>query len=125
VVCGTHGARAQNSKRLSRIDFATQTLEDILRVQNALGDPWCMLPNGQRVILHKIIRADEVDNSPVHAPGLFLQQHVQYPALRAACGNVGYVVESTYAGLKARHGNDKLMRVLARLEHEDVASKEE
>jgi methionyl-tRNA formyltransferase len=98
------------------IDFATHSLKDILRIQNALRDPWCVLTEGDRVILHKIIRAGEVDRTPTRAPGLYVQQGTRYPVLKAACGNIGHVLESTFAGGKAGHGNVKLMRVLPRWE---------
>ncbi|RAR04564.1 methionyl-trna formyltransferase [Stemphylium lycopersici] len=86
------------TKRDSFIDFEKDTLEDIFAKQNALGDPWCILPDGSRLILHEVYDFGMTYSSGL-GPGFFNLQDVTAPVFRAACGRVGTVVESTYEGV--------------------------
>ncbi|RMZ66054.1 hypothetical protein GMOD_00005121 [Pyrenophora seminiperda CCB06] len=99
------------------IDFEQHTLADILAKQNAFGDTWCTLPNGDRLILHEVVDTGMIDASQ-RAPGLFMEPSLigtqkQLPLIRAACGKIGTLKKSTYEGKKQGHGNDKLLRMLA------------
>lgn len=94
------------------IDFQKQTMSDIFAVQRALGDPWCLLPNGDRLILHKVISTDNISMDD-RAPGIWIEKTHKFPLFRAACGTVGEIHESTYAGSKAGHGNAKLCRMIS------------
>ncbi|KAH7355605.1 formyl transferase [Pyrenochaeta sp. MPI-SDFR-AT-0127] len=92
------------------IDFGDIALEDIQSIQNALGNSWCILPNGDRLILHKVADTGRID-SLAREPGIWVQKGYDYPLFRAACGRIGAILESTYAGSKAGQGNAKLLRI--------------
>lgn len=93
------------------IDFKTHTLADVQRIQRALGDPWCTLMNGDRLIIHEI--AAEIDRRPDEGePGIWVEKQPEYPLFRAACGTIGAIIRSTYAGHKAGHGNVKVLKLL-------------
>lgn len=94
------------------IDFAQSTLDDLLAVQYALGDPWCILPHGNRLIIHKVIDTGLVDRVGAE-PGVWVHKDCPtHPLWRDAMGKIGFIIESTYAGGKARSGNAKLLRML-------------
>jgi len=98
------------------VDFEQHTLADILARQHAFGNPWCMLPNGHRLILHEVVDTGIIDAAQ-RAPGLFVDPTLtggqRLPLIRAACGNIGTLKKSTDEGKKLGHGNDKLLRMLA------------
>lgn len=94
------------------VNFETDTLADILAKQQALGDSWCMLPNGDRLILHNVIDAHMADSRD-RKPGLFIEPNAKQPMIRLACGGIGILTKSTYEGNKQGHGNAKLVRLLA------------
>ncbi|KAH9876056.1 hypothetical protein J1614_003935 [Plenodomus biglobosus] len=91
------------------IDMKTSRLEDILAVQYAIGDPWCLLPGGERLILHRLIDTGVVD--PFNGtPGVWAQEQCKFPLLRDVQGQVGVIMESTLAGGKGRAGNATLLQ---------------
>jgi len=98
------------------VDFGRHTLADILAKQHAFGNPWCMLPNGDRLILHHVVDTGIIDATQ-RPPGLFVEptltDNQRLPLIRAACGKIGSLKKSTYEGKKQCHGNDKLLRILA------------
>ena len=94
------------------IDFKQSTLDDVLAVRYALGNPWCILPNGDRLILHNIVKTG-LFHPPGFEPGVWVQSGYHYgPLVRDAVGRIGLIVESTYASSKAGKGNAKLLRML-------------
>jgi methionyl-tRNA formyltransferase len=105
----THAARL--SPRDREIDFQKHTLEHLLRVQRALGDPWCETRDGERLILHKVAEGTRVGvDESVRAPkGLYAQNDLNYPLFKMADGKRGVVLESTFAGGKKGMGNAKLL----------------
>ena len=96
------------------VDFETDTWADIAAKQNALGDLWCTLPDGSRLILHEIWDFERTYHSGL-GTGFFNLIDIADPVFRAACGRVAKVVESTYEGGKKGHGNAKLLRMLRKL----------
>lgn len=105
-----HAPKIQKQDR--SIDLKQSTLEDLLAAQYALGDTWCTLPNGDRLILHKVVDTGRLD-PPGSKPGFWAQYgSPRTLMLRDALGRVGIVEESTYAGGKAGMGNDKMIRLL-------------
>jgi methionyl-tRNA formyltransferase len=100
------------------IDFRTHTISEILAIQRALGDTWCLLPNGDRLIMHEMVSLDEVEVVNLGAiektgePGLWVQDDSRVPLFRAACGRVGGLRKSTYAGGLAGKGNKKVKKLL-------------
>jgi methionyl-tRNA formyltransferase len=95
--------------------FAEHELEHILAIQRALGDMWCVLPNGERLIIHRVVNVEGNGDMLLEKqePGLWTRQGIAYPLFMAKCGRVGQVVESTYAGGKKGQGNAKVMRMLS------------
>lgn len=100
------------TKRDRFVDFDKDTLDDILAKQQALGDPWCILPNGDRLILHDVIDTNTADTSN-RKPGFFVGPDGKEPLIRPSCGRIGILAKSTYEGNKQGHGNAKLVRILA------------
>ncbi|KAF1849588.1 Formyltransferase [Cucurbitaria berberidis CBS 394.84] len=101
------------------IDFSVNTIENILSIQHALGDSWCILPNGDRLIIHKIADTGKIDERGGE-PGIWVQKGYDYPLFRDASGKTGVILESTYAGFKAGQGNAKLLRMFPAQEREAV-----
>jgi methionyl-tRNA formyltransferase len=94
------------------VDFSKTTVKEILAIQHALGDPWCLLPNGDRLILHELVDTGMVDTLK-RQPGLWVEPTVRNPMFIDCTGGMGMIMESTYEGNKHGHGNAKLTRVLA------------
>ncbi|KAJ4357630.1 Methionyl-tRNA formyltransferase [Didymosphaeria variabile] len=40
-----------------QVDFSKTTLEDVFAIKRAIGDPWCWLPNGERLMLNEFSEA--------------------------------------------------------------------
>jgi methionyl-tRNA formyltransferase len=97
------------------VSFAEHDLEQILAIQRALGDMWCVLPNGERLIMHRVASVEDNGNMVVEKqePGLWAQQGSACLLFKAKCGRIGQVVESTYAGGKKGQGNAKVVRMLS------------
>lgn len=93
------------------IDFKVNTIAVIFSIQSALGDGWCILPNGDRLIVHKIADTGMVD-SVDREPGIWVVKGFDSPLFRDADGRIGVILKSTYAGNKTGHGNAKLMHVI-------------
>jgi len=96
------------------IDFRTSKLTDILAVQDALGDPWCLLPDGERVILHSVVDSGHIDPTTHHAPGIWIEEQDHCPVIRDVNGQIGVIMESTIAGGRRRNGNAALVQKLAK-----------
>ncbi|KAI4629182.1 uncharacterized protein J4E87_003443 [Alternaria ethzedia] len=93
------------------VDFRKHTLADVIAKRNALGDLWCLLPTGDRLIIHDIIphNLDESQFSTTE-PGLFIDSQTKNVLLfKGACGGVGQILESTFQGHKKGQGNAKLL----------------
>ncbi|CBX92261.1 hypothetical protein IAQ61_000442 [Plenodomus lingam] len=104
-----HAPKITNNDRY--IDLNTSPLEDIHTIQNALGDSWCLLPDGQRLILHRVVDTGVID--PSHGkPGIWSEEDCEYPLLSDLHGRVAIIMESTQAGGKLGAGNATLLRKL-------------
>lgn len=101
-----HAGKIAKSDRF--IDFSVHTMDEILARLQALGNPWCILPSGDRLIIHDIAIAEDA-NVPADVTGIHVRENSP-PLIRTACGSVGYIISSTYAGGKAGQGNAKLIR---------------
>ncbi|KAF1835086.1 Formyltransferase [Decorospora gaudefroyi] len=103
------------SKQDRFIDFRHHTMAEILTIQRAFGDPWCLLPTAERLILHDIVDLGHGHVSSSE-PGLFYDEVAKEPRFRTACGSLGILKSSTYEGWKQGQGNAKLTtRVLSPL----------
>ncbi|KAF1928687.1 methionyl-tRNA formyltransferase [Didymella exigua CBS 183.55] len=110
----SHGPRDYAPKITKQdrcIDFATMDMQHILAVQRALGDKSCLLPNGERLLVHDVVDTGVVcKHLP---PGLALDDTVGGKLMfRAACGSVGIVKSSTYPGGARGKGNSKVAKIL-------------
>jgi methionyl-tRNA formyltransferase len=101
-----HAGKIAKSDRF--IDFSVHTMDEILARLHALGNPWCILPNGDRLIIHDIALAEDA-NVDENVTGIQIQGNSP-PLIQTACGKVGHIISSTYAGGKAGQGNAKLIR---------------
>ncbi|KAI4960066.1 hypothetical protein J4E86_001685 [Alternaria arbusti] len=93
------------------VDFRKDSLADVIAKHNALGDLWCLLPTGDRLIIHDIIphNADESQLSTME-PGLFVDSQTRNVLMfKGACGEAGHVLQSTLQGHKKGSGNAKLL----------------
>jgi methionyl-tRNA formyltransferase len=104
------------------VDFRKHSLADVIAKHNALGDLWCLLPTGDRLIIHEIAHGIPHSFQSLETePGLFvgaetramLPYRVKGPLrpivqFKGACGGIGYVHESTLQGHKTGSGNAKL-----------------
>jgi methionyl-tRNA formyltransferase len=98
------------AKQDSFVDFEKHTKGEMLIKQRALGDTWCFLPNGDRLIMHSLDHANRENTHP-GLPGIFTRQGLRDPLFRAADGEIGQIKSSTCEGGKAGHGNAKLLRM--------------
>ncbi|KAL5114302.1 Methionyl-tRNA formyltransferase [Pleosporales sp. CAS-2024a] len=107
----------KTTKQDRQIRFEHTTLDHVLAVQRALGDPWCMLSNGHRLLLHAIAPSDHstttITRMPPEHPGLWIRHGARCLFLRATCGRVGLVTSSTYPGGKRGRGNAKVLNMLS------------
>jgi methionyl-tRNA formyltransferase len=102
------------TKQDRHISFAEHALGDILAMQRALGDIWCVLPDGERLIINQVASAGTGEwFLEGKEAGLWVQEGIEEPLFRAKCGGVGKVLASTYAGGKKGRGNAKVMRLLS------------
>jgi len=93
------------------VDFRRHTLADVIAKRNALGDLWCLLPTGDRLIIHDII-PHKLDESPFSTmePGLFVDSQTKNALMfKGACGKAGHVLQTTLQGHKKSQGNAKLL----------------
>lgn len=98
------------TKQHRYIDFSNTTIQDIVTVKRVLGDPWCILPNGDRLILNEI----QESSFSVEAgqTGLWIPEGSITPLARTADGAILQIEKSTYEGGKTGGGNARLARVL-------------
>ncbi|KAI8934377.1 hypothetical protein NX059_009113 [Plenodomus lindquistii] len=96
------------------IDLERTSVQDIITQQLALGDLWCLLPDGQRVTVHQI-RDTGVNDGSKGQPGIFAQDLTKYPILRDAYGHNALVMECTLAGGRRHEGGPVLLRKLPKL----------
>ncbi|KAG9199837.1 Methionyl-tRNA formyltransferase [Epicoccum nigrum] len=96
------------------VAFETMTMARVLAVQRALGDTWCLLPNGERLVMHEIGALDSADGAAMEHGQAALWYHETRRELlfRTACGRIGIVKSSTYPGGKAGKGNAKVEKML-------------
>ncbi|KAF9693899.1 hypothetical protein EKO04_008481 [Ascochyta lentis] len=98
------------TKQDAFIDFTSMDMDQILAVHRALGDTWCMLPNGDRLVMHDVVNLGYTNTDG--QPGLWAQEDCHEPLFRAACGRVGGIRSSTYSGGKSGKGNSKVKKML-------------
>lgn len=103
----------KTTKQDRKVCFEERSMEEIEAVKRALGDPWCVLGNGERLLVHELSPADEMAESAPKEAGLWVRHDIKHPVIRAKCGAVAIVASSTYPGTKKGGGNAKVMRMLS------------
>lgn len=106
---GTTEHAPKITKQDSFIDFDAMSVQQVLAVHRALGDVWCRLPNGERLVVHEVAAAGR--SSGDYPPGLFVGSEGKL-MLRAKCGGEAVIQSSTYPGGKKGHGNSKAIKLL-------------
>lgn len=101
----------KTTKKDRFVSFGERSMDEIVAMMQALGDPWCMLSNGNRLLLHQITLEDSAETM-VPGPGLWIRHGVNTPVFQAKDGVVGVVKSSTYSGAKTGSGNAKVVRML-------------
>ena len=124
------------TKKDSFVNFSTTTLPHLLNIHAALGQSWCILPDGERLLIHKIA---SLGPNTQREPGLYLYPR-DFPSTLAsgaissshdegvrsghkvkqgdlvyfttADQQSGVILESTLAGGKRGKGNAKVLRLL-------------
>lgn len=108
------------------VDLDTMRLSRVQAGLRALGSVWCLLPNGERLVVHEVASLDGVNDndnnddnndnnaspSPSEHAGLWYDDVRGDLLFRAACGRVGIIKSSTYPGGKAGKGNAKVAKML-------------
>jgi methionyl-tRNA formyltransferase len=112
------------------VSFADKTLDEITAIKQALGDPWCMLYNGNRFLLHqfRLSRSEDIKMDGSTEPGLYIRHGTNLPVFRTKDGQVGLVKSSTYSSTALGKGNANIMKMLPpkqRLENGTRGSLEE
>ncbi|KAL1797241.1 hypothetical protein ACET3X_003847 [Alternaria dauci] len=98
------------------VDFEKHAVADVIAKWNALGDLWCLLPTGERLILHDVLDPvlPDYNDYITMKPGLFVDSEVKGLLwFRGACGRMGVVLSSTLEGGKKGQGNAKLLQLFA------------
>jgi methionyl-tRNA formyltransferase len=97
------------------VAFESMTMAGVLAVQRALGDTWCLLANGERLVLHELVALDAAEAGAIEQGGraaLWYHEARRELLFQTACGRVGVVKSSTYPGGKAGKGNAKVEKIL-------------
>jgi methionyl-tRNA formyltransferase len=111
-----------------QVDFSTTSLEDVFAIQRAIGEPWCWLPNGERLILNEFSEAQGEQKPEQGAQRLWLGSPPRgskddVPLARMACGRTLQIDKSTIGGRPVGGGNQRLVRLL-RERRDDTATTE-
>lgn len=95
------------------VNFLSSSLERVFAVKKAIGDPWCTLPNGERLILNEFSVAD---GSFEQTPGSIWTAQVspKEEALlaRMACGGIMKIDKSSISGRPVGGGNQRVISML-------------
>lgn len=111
-----HARKILKSDR--QVDFATSTLEQVRAIRRAIGEPWCVLFNGERLILNEFSEKALVgDEAAEYHPGhmwLDTSRGSKHPVplVRMACGRVLQIERSSIGGRSVGGGNQHLVSVL-------------
>ncbi|KAF3007751.1 Methionyl-tRNA formyltransferase [Curvularia kusanoi] len=95
------------------VNFEIMDMARVLAVQRALGDMWCLLPNGERLVVHAIVPLNTATlTTGVGQAVMWYDEARKELLFRAACGRVATIKSSTYPGGKAGKGNAKVEKIL-------------
>ncbi|KAF3034232.1 Methionyl-tRNA formyltransferase [Didymella heteroderae] len=110
---GWYAGRTDYAPKITKqdafVDFDTMELGRILAVNRALGDVWCRLPNGERLVVHEVADAGRRSGDGPTGLSAGLGGTLLF---RAKCGGEGVITSSTYPGGRKGHGNGKVIKML-------------
>ncbi|KAH6639447.1 methionyl-tRNA formyltransferase [Boeremia exigua] len=93
------------------VDFEMVGVAGVRARLRALGDVWCVLPNGERLVVHEVGGVEDAVDGHVER-GLWWDEASRELRFRAACGGVGVVRSSTYPGGQKGKGNKMVAKIL-------------
>lgn len=99
-----HAEKVTTAHRM--IDFSAATLDDVLTRHRVLGDLWYSLPNGERIVFHEILEADDSMKSfgDEGQPGLLLRESSKFLLARTMDMHLIVIPSSTVSGGKRGAG---------------------
>lgn len=104
-----------------QVDFAKSTVDDVFAIKRAIGDPWCWLPNGERLILNEFSEAEVLagQQEQEHDLGQMWSGPAhgfknEVPLVRMACGRTLQINKSSIGGRPVGGGNQRLVNMLQR-----------
>jgi methionyl-tRNA formyltransferase len=104
-----HAEKITKSHR--EVDFKRDAVRDILKLHRVIGAPYCILPNGARLILDEITYAGQA--APLDATASFsVDGFTGSPLVRLHNGETLRITKSTYEGGKTGQGNARLIRLI-------------
>ncbi|KAF2184284.1 methionyl-tRNA formyltransferase [Zopfia rhizophila CBS 207.26] len=102
------------TKQHRYIDFSTATAEDIILRHQVLGDLWCTMDDGQRVIFHEFQLSDLNYDGDTRTGFFILDESSNAPLLaRTGDNRVLKILSSTIGGGKRGQGNQAVKHALA------------
>lgn len=99
------------TKNHREVNFMRDALQDILKVQRVIGAPYCILPNGARLILDQVTDAG-YPVSPAGTVTFSADDITSSVLIRLHNGETLRVNKSTYEGGKTGQGNARLVRLI-------------
>jgi methionyl-tRNA formyltransferase len=111
---GSVSHATKTTKQDRHVAFADKTFDEMNAIQQALGFPWCMLSNGERLLLSSFeqSRLEDVGMNETIEAGLYIRRGLKTPVFLTKDGEVGVVQRSTYSGAGADKGNERIMKML-------------
>ncbi|KAK7190979.1 hypothetical protein DPSP01_009179 [Paraphaeosphaeria sporulosa] len=114
-----------------QVDFAKSTLDDVFAIKRAIGEPWCWLPNGDRLILNefsekKVLLGEQGQEHPPGRMWLDTSRAPKHnvPLARMACGRILQIDKSSIGGRPVGAGNQRLVSMLRQQRTDTVAMDE-
>ncbi|KAF2677218.1 Formyltransferase [Lentithecium fluviatile CBS 122367] len=99
------------TKKHREIDFNKDALHDILKVHRVIGAPYCLLPNGARLILDTIADQEDTISAPSKV-SFMAEDGTGSIIVRLGNGEALRIDRSTYEGGKTGQGNARLIRLI-------------
>ena len=99
------------TKNQREVRFERDSVRDILKVQRVIGAPYCLLPNGARLILDELTDAGH----PVSTRGTVafsVDDTTGSLLVRLSNGETLCINKSTYEGGKTGQGNSRVIRLI-------------
>jgi methionyl-tRNA formyltransferase len=99
------------TKSHHEVNFDRDTVRDILKLQRVVGAPYCILPNGARLVLHSIEDAGH-SGSPPDTTRFAVDETGTCPLVHMRNGDIMRINSSTYEGQKTGDGTKRLLKLI-------------